>query len=659
MIRKLTGLSLILMCLFGVVFINASAQQYEYSEPNEAELQYGISYYQGSGSWSGCSACHQITSYSWLKLITDEEIYSNYDSDFFNDHQLIVIKSGTLSPDCGLRVTEVAESERYTDIILKSITNTAEEERKWTIVLEFEKTSAKYISLVSFEGICGANDSADVKWTLDDEGTLTIKGTGAMQDYYPDGDPEPGFIDRPWNSRYVKRAVIEDGVTNIGAAAFSGCEDMENITIADSVTSIGDYSFQSCRSLAGVKLPEEVTLIGDCAFYLCDNLAEISLPDALKRIGHSAFNCCLSLNNIAIPSGVEFIGNRAFAYCINLPSIDVDENNGNYISLDGVLFNKDKTELMVYPSSKTDTEYVIPDTVEKIADTAFMYANFQSVEIPDSVKSIGHSSFYRCENLISLNLPASVEKLSNLSFNNCTYLQEINVDTENKNYVSMDGVLFDKDKTTLMLYPQSKPDVHYNIPEGVTRLLPYSFHGNLELQSISIAPSITEINGFTFYLCQSLRSVILPHTLEYIDYAAFKDCNVQNVYITGPDLKWIKLLTYLHTNKRFGDDAQISVYSTMIKDTSQVVETNGEYVFIIDYQGVPLYSDVITVLYKDNAMTGIKTTKITDVSSENIENGRLVTKVSTENADAAKVFIWNNLCNMEPIWTSGEITQFN
>ena len=133
----------------------------------------------------------------------------------------------------------------------------------------------------------------NLTWKLDADGTLTISGTGAMKDYDYDNNLSPVY-----NNSNVKKVVIEDGVTSIGTAAFSGC-GLISITIPDSVTSIGGSAFENCSNLTSITIPDSVTSIEYCAFSCC-GLTSITIPDSVTSIGSEAFSSCFYLETISL-----------------------------------------------------------------------------------------------------------------------------------------------------------------------------------------------------------------------------------------------------------------------------------------------------------------------------------------------------------------------
>ena len=191
--------------------------------------------------------------------------------------------------------------------------------------------------------------------------------------------------------------TIPDSVTSIGGSAFEGCTSLAEITIPDSVTSIGGSAFKGCTSLSKVDLPKKLTTIEAGTFRGCTSLKEIIIPDSVIKILDHAFSNCTSLESITIGSGVESLGDEWIASCRRLESITVSPENKTYSSVDGVLFNKDKSELSAYPIGNKRSSYTIPDGVEKIGKKAFYGCRYiESLTIPVSVAEIEASALGNC-----------------------------------------------------------------------------------------------------------------------------------------------------------------------------------------------------------------------------------------------------------------------
>ena len=314
------------------------------------------------------------------------------------------------------------------------------------------------VNAETLTGKCGEN----VTYSLDTStGELVISGTGDMTDYSL-------YIYAPWhsNSSSIKTVTISSGVTSIGNDAFSDCTSLTSVTIPNSVTSIGDYAFSECSSLTSVTIPDNVTSIGDRAFEDCSSLTSVTIPDSVTSIGSHAFYDCNNLTSVTIPNSVTSIGESAFDGTAYYNDISNWENNevlyiGNHLI-------KVKTTIR--------GDYSIKENTICIADSAFGGCdNLTSITIPNSVTSIGDGAFEDCNNLAS-----------------------ITVNSNNNNYSSQDGVLFNKNKTTLIQYPMGNTRTSYTIPNSVTSIGGYAFYSCDNLTSITIPNSVTSIGDHAF-----------------------------------------------------------------------------------------------------------------------------------------------------------------
>ena len=242
-------------------------------------------------------------------------------------------------------------------------------------------------------GKCGEN----LTWTLDSDGVLVVSGTGVMEDYDVDKAPWGFAKDK------IKRIIIEDGVTTVGKYAFFNCENVTEVTLGNSVTTIRYDAFRACKSLA-----------------------EIVFPASVAEIKEYAFVDCKSLANVTIPAGVKSVSSTAFKGCDALTAINVDANNLYYSSADGVLFNKDKTTLVCFPTASSITSYSIPVGVTKIDNFAFCGCKgLVGIVIPDTVEEIKGSAFAECTNIPSIIIPESVKFVINMAFAGWTPSQHI------------------------------------------------------------------------------------------------------------------------------------------------------------------------------------------------------------------------------------------
>lgn len=274
----------------------------------------------------------------------------------------------------------------------------------------------------------------------------------------------------------------------IGEKAFYSCFRLEDVYIPNSVVSIGDGAFEY-TSLKSVYIPMSVEYIGKDVFYGCSDLSDIrvsdynkryesiegilidkngelirypsakegaiyTIPKSVRSIASGAFQGCSNITYLEITDDVYSIGHSAFRNCTNLRNIYVSKNNKSYKSVDGVLFDESGEILIRYPSCKVETEYVIPDTVSTIGVSSFEdsiniseitipdsvailgdgcfagCSNLESISIPDSVVSIGLEAFFGCTSLKRIFIPYSVEKIGATAFSFCSDLQEICIDRE-------------------------------------------------------------------------------------------------------------------------------------------------------------------------------------------------------------------------------------
>ena len=301
-------------------------------------------------------------------------------------------------------------------------------------------------------------------------------------------------------------ATIPDSVTSIGNYVFWGCSSLTGMVIPESVTSIGYNAFSFCSSLTSITIPDSVIEIGDEAFLGCSSLTRVTIPDNVTSIGYGAFQRCSSLTSIKIPSSVIKIDYNSFGNCTSLTAINVDPKNTEYSSVAGVLFNKDKSELLAYPAGK-GTSYLIPSTVTNIGVLAFSgCSSLTSITIPDSVTSIGCDAFYGCKGLTSITIPNSVTSIGIDAFSGCSSLTSI------------------------------------IIPIGVTNIDNYAFYGCKGLTSIAIPDSVTSIGSCAFYACSSLTSIAIPDSVTSIYGSAFEDCSsLKDVYYSGTQEQWKKI----------------------------------------------------------------------------------------------------------------------
>jgi len=318
-----------------------------------------------------------------------------------------------------------------------------------------------------------------------------------------------------YNCSSLTSIPIPNSVTNIRNSAFYGCSALTSIIIPKGVTKIEFSTFRGCRNLISITIPESVTSIEYEAFSGCSSLTSITIPSSVTSIGNNAFNGCSGLTSITIPNGVTYIGSGTFSGCSNLTSITIPESVTNIQSqaflncsnLSSISLPENISHVEVNAFDGTAWYNNQPDGVVYIGKFLYKYKGIMppntTINILDDTKTINYSAFEGCSGLSSINIPASVINLNFAwsDFQSCNNLTAINVDANNTAYVSENGVLFNKDKTTLLQYPQKKTGTSYVIPNTVTTIASEAFYNCSALTSITIPNSVTNIGSSAFYNC--------------------------------------------------------------------------------------------------------------------------------------------------------------
>ena len=406
--------------------------------------------------------------------------------------------------------------------------------------------------------------------------------------------------------------TIPAGVKSIDYGAFSDCSNLAEVIFAEGsqLETIASYVFQDCQSLVDITIPAGVKSIGNGAFSYCSNLAEVNFAQdsQLSSIYDSAFYYCQSLTEITIPANVSYLGGSVFYGCSSLECITVEEGNRYFSSQDGVLYNTDKTTLILYPCNKTAESFEVPASVTVISENAFYSCNniitltfaegsqldvieeyafnncqyLESVVLPASLttiddnvfnycynlktvifadesqlESIGYHAFYQCDSLKEITIPSNVHAIFE-AFTSCAALEEINVETDNEYYSSLDGVLYNKDKSMLILYPANKADSSFEVPASVSVIGDGAFYSceNIEIITFAAESQLNTIEDSAFAYCNKLKEIVIPEKVSNINSYAFYDCNnLEKIVVLNPDV-------YIYSSSStIGYDATIYGYA--------------------------------------------------------------------------------------------------
>lgn len=401
------------------------------------------------------------------------------------------------------------------------------------------------------------------------------------------------------NNAIATNVVIPDTVTTIDKYAFYNCSSLTDITVPDGVTSIGYYAFYNCSNLANVNIesveswlditfestysnpmcyadnlylndvlvtdiviPDGVTTIGAYAFYNCSTLTKITIPDSVTTIGAYAFYYCSGLKSVTFLDCVATIGPSAFSNCSKLVDVYAKSIEG-WLSL---TFTDTYSSPMYYADNlyfggALTTDIDIPDGVATIGEYAFYNClSLTDITIPDSVTTIGGYAFYNCLGLTDVTIPSSVTTIDGYTFYNCSNLKSIAIpketilisefafegcsnltnliiDNENQWYSSIEGVLFNKDKTILISY-HSKSGADYTVPDGVKVIGKYAFNNSRNLDNINLPNGLTTIQEHAFNECRWLEKVNIPNSVNCIEQNIFNNCYDVQVYYDGTESEW-------------------------------------------------------------------------------------------------------------------------
>ena len=250
-------------------------------------------------------------------------------------------------------------------------------------------------------------------------------------------------------------------------SAFVGCDKLTSVSVPSGVRNLEYKVFKEVTNITQFYYDrffiygdnEERILLNSSKTKLIGypnkfSKAHYKIPKSIKIIGENAFSNSNNLLKIKIHKNVMEIGSNAFSQCTSLIFIEVEEENLKYSSIDGVLFNKEKTELIFYPPGRKELSYIIPS----------------------GVKAIVSDAFYRCVSLARVTIPDTLSNISNYAFSENTSLEEIIVENGNSEYSSAEGVLFNKQKTKLIRCPARTNETDYIVPKSVEHIGRFAFN---------------------------------------------------------------------------------------------------------------------------------------------------------------------------------------
>ena len=358
------------------------------------------------------------------------------------------------------------------------------------------------------------------------------------------------------NNNVLRSLVIPDSVTDIGGNAFGWCNNLLTIQLGNGIETIGNGAFYSCCGFSELTLPDSLISIGASAFTWCSALTSITFGESIKTIGDEAFGWCNQLTVITLPDSLENLGEGAFRECNNISEININ-NNPHFSIFDGVLYNQDQTTLILCPSRLYENDFelnfVVPDTVTTIADSAFNNCQFlKTISIPNSVNQIGKGAFRYCHNLMAVAYNGSLSEINDETFYNCDNLQSFDLPNTvtrigyrafsccyNLQSFNFSGAL-----TRIDDYAFSGCNSLTNVylPDSITNMGYGVFNCCTSLSGVNIPASLVSIFSDTFSYCSSLTSIFIPNTLINIESGAFMHCNNLESIIVEEDSRYFKVV---------------------------------------------------------------------------------------------------------------------
>lgn len=312
--------------------------------------------------------------------------------------------------------------------------------------------------------------------------------------------------------------TVPNGVETIEYYAFGLSFNLEKVVIPNTVTDIEELAFYNCSNLKEIEMSESVTHIGahvfdntalteiDGGYYIGDCLVGVNneftgdfiIKDGTRLVADGAIRGKENLNTIAVPESVEIIGEYAFLNFYNdalnadgFENITVAENNKNFCSEGGVMFNKDKTELLYYPSGKDDSTYTVPNSVKKLARASFTTCRLEKLYLPDTLETIDESAFQECK-MTTVEIPESVKYIGKYAF------IRSGIET-------------------------------IELPESITLIETATFENCYKLNSVTFKGDVTNIGDYAFNRCTKLSSVDIPDTVTNIGVGAFQSTDIEEI----------------------------------------------------------------------------------------------------------------------------------
>ncbi len=490
----------------------------------------------GTGPFAGCANLAVIT------VPANNVLYGTTSGALVNKQQTLLIEcpggiAGTYNVPGGIKTVEWSAFEncsKLTNIVIPpSVTNIGNGAFFGCANLAAITVSSQNSAFSSTNGVLyNANQTTLLDYPPGVDGGFAVPSTVT-------NIAEEAFQD----CEGLTTVQLPNGLSSIGKDAFYNCLNLANVTIPGSVGDIGAEAFEYCTRMSAVTIDNGVGNIESNAFENCYSLVNASIPGSVTNIGQSAFEYCLSLPLIRIPTGVTAIGNQAFEYCSGMTSVTIANTVskiGQYAfaycsGLTTVTLPVNMTNIAPYTFYECAglSHVTIPGNVTSIGTSAFEQCyGMTGVTLSAGVAIIGDSVFNGCTSLGEISIPASVTYIGFVPFSGCASLMAIYVDGQNPLYSSINGVLCDKNQTTIIECPNGLAG-NYTVPPGITQLADYSFVNCSAVTNITILEGVNQIGALAFDNCTGLTTMNFPTSVTSLGADAFYGSGASNFYFSG------------------------------------------------------------------------------------------------------------------------------
>lgn len=345
---------------------------------------------------------------------------------------------------------------------------------------------------------------------------------------------------------------ILDGVTQIGPEAFKYCK-IKSLTIPSSVAKISERNFSSCWCLESINVDEANP-------YFCSIDGVLLNKERTKIISYPRSR---SAKSYLIPETISKIGELAFYDCWRLDAIEVAKSNLYFSSINGVLFNKEQTEIIFYPAGKKDSTYSIPNTVFDIGNWAFGgCGNLITVEIHNRLQRIGNWAFYGCRSLKHIEIPDSVQYLGWETFWLCKSLESVKI---GKGISKLESNTFSNCECLTSV----------QIPGNVTKIKSWAFSNCKSLEKVSISNGVSSLESSVFADCTNLTAIDFPHSILSLEKDILKGCeSIKYIYVPFGDEDRFAEMDGLKDLKRYisGKSSRKKTLRDFVKDLFSLIK---------------------------------------------------------------------------------------